>query len=436
MKTKETVKTSSLLNKERSGVVNIRNQNHLAFIRHYLQCRNQAMAYRKVYKCSAATARANGNKLYNRPEIKAAILQKTAALEQRARDMAESEITAALAEQYLSIHEKRMLLTAMMRGRHKVNRYFKMKDEVKILEDNLPPHTLLRAIDMDTRLENGWYDRKPLPQTPAEKLLQKEQEKKRKEEEERKNAERQKNLVVVFGRKSCNSQYPDLAPEEEKALWQLSLQYESIDAKAMPLPGKFADCGCTMERNMDTGMYYMACPDEPEANAVTARENSVLVSPQSLQPLDDEELARIAKNSPLISAALRNELTIVLRPGGNRGHAATTTPVIELPPPVCTADAGTQAEEIATDDNHPLQAQGAAGLAPGTGDYRPAKEISEEYWQAWVNNATQKNHASYREVFALCKAGSLPPEKRKVIELTSAWEFHPQNPQLIRKKIA
>ncbi|HEY9177713.1 MAG TPA: hypothetical protein VIN07_08490, partial [Flavipsychrobacter sp.] len=57
-------------------------------------------------------------------------------------------------EKLLTINEKRTVLTKIIKGETKRVRYVKVKYGVQKVEEDLPADTVLRAIDLDTRLEN------------------------------------------------------------------------------------------------------------------------------------------------------------------------------------------------------------------------------------------------------------------------------------------
>lgn len=283
---------------------------HLAFARHYLKGCTQAEAYLKVYGGSHANAKSRGSDLCKRNDIAAYLAQHHLA----DYEDTEAELEVHARQKKLDIDTRRELLAAIALGERTYNRHYNVKGELITKTDELPPNALLRAIELDAKLEAGWYDRKPMPKlTPEEKQQQKEMEKKKKEEEERKKAQRFKTLIYYQGTKCYNPKFQDLTPLEEKALWQLSLKHEAIDAAAIPLEDKYLDCGCVTKRNMDTGIFYIECPGGAEYENIP--DKSPKVTDEDLQPLDEQQLADIVENNPMIAAAINNEHTIVLRPG-------------------------------------------------------------------------------------------------------------------------
>lgn len=406
------------------GVGGIKNPKHRAFIRHYLRLGNITEAYLRAYPDSSrSTAATNGSKLCGDPLIKAEIERRQTRLEEEAMEIAETEIRTDLAAHYVSIHEKRLLLTDMMRGRHKVNRYFKMKDEIKILEDNLPPQSLLRAIDMDTRLENGWYDRKPLP-------LMKEQKQKAEQP-----LPMPTDNFIFIGNTCFDNKAPVLTDEELTALWQLSLTHDNI-ITPMPVLGEKYKYDVKLTKCPNTGRWVSDCSQELIEAMKNDRGSLVNISSGNSESMDCSRIAEIIKSNNIISRACNREICVVLYGGSNiKKEIRSEEPNTDTPPPADTPPPPDDNTQPACLQEAPL-IDVTGSLLNDKNEYRPVLEICREYRKVYAGQVNPATYKDYKELVAVYKGSKYPPHLRKNIELQSSWQYHPENPSLIHKKSA
>lgn len=396
------------------------NSKHLTVIRHYLVHGNKTEAYRQVYtNCADSAARQSAHKLFNRADVKAYIEQEEAA----AKAVVEAEIAEELKAKIFDTLKRRALLADIMTGTRKANRYFKVHGALVPIVDELPPNALLKAIELDTKIEAGWYDRKPLP---GESKIMKEP------------PPPPKPVVnaVYFGCEPFDNhdeRWPVLTEDEEKALWQLSLSHELIITPPPPLTPRQESLGMIKCKNEKTGHWYLTCPAR-SVEKLTDKEKSAKVSLENDQPIDNERLDNIIKNSEFITGLLNYEYNLLLfrgdRSASKQDKTATAKPK-EIPADVPVAP-GEQIDKVveATAEESP-----AEELQEDT-EYLPLQDTCKQYWNDAVNRQTKRSLDAYKELEQLWKARDKPPAKRKDIESKTTWQFHPENPFLIRKKSA
>ena len=71
---------------------------------------------------------------------------------------------------------------------------------------------------------------------------------------------------------------------------------------------------------------------------------------------------------------------------------------------------------------------------PADNSYLPADEVREMLWQKYLHGKGDENLKGYRALFKMLGVGYLPQRYRWQAENEAGWEFHPHDPQLIRKK--
>lgn len=109
------------------------------------------MAYPKASNNSVYAA---ASRLMARPDVSAWIAETEQRMHDRVMRQVEQEQGDTLKEQLLTINQKRAVLTKIITGETKRVRHIKTKYSYEKVEDDLPIYAVLRAIDMDTRLEN------------------------------------------------------------------------------------------------------------------------------------------------------------------------------------------------------------------------------------------------------------------------------------------
>ena len=128
---------------------------HLQFCLYYLQTNEPAVAYSMTYpKASTKSLYAAASRLLARPDVTAWINETRYRMQERLlQEIEEKEVTQKK-EELLSINQKRAVLTRIINGETRRTRHIKTKYGCTKVQDDLPIYAVLRAIDMDTRLEN------------------------------------------------------------------------------------------------------------------------------------------------------------------------------------------------------------------------------------------------------------------------------------------
>lgn len=128
---------------------------HLQFCLYYLQTNEPAVAYSMAYpKASTKSLYAAASRLLARPDVTAWINETRYRMQERLlQEIEEKEVTQKK-EALLSINQKRAVLTRIINGETRRTRHIKTKYGCTKVQDDLPIYAVLRAIDMDTRLEN------------------------------------------------------------------------------------------------------------------------------------------------------------------------------------------------------------------------------------------------------------------------------------------
>lgn len=128
---------------------------HLKFCLFYLQTNDPGVAYKMVYpKANNHSVYAAASRLMARPDVSAWIKETEERVHDRALREIEEDMGGVLKNQLLTINQKRAVLTKIITGETKRVRHIKTKYSYEKVEDDLPVYAVLRAIDMDTRLEN------------------------------------------------------------------------------------------------------------------------------------------------------------------------------------------------------------------------------------------------------------------------------------------
>ena len=123
---------------------------HHEFLTHYLACGNQFEAYKKAYpNAEGRSLKTSANRLLRSPGIQAKL--------QEAQQQVMAGVVTTLQQtttvQLATIQQKRALLARIISGDYKVRRYIRLGTELQMVEEDVSPFALLRAIDLDTRLE-------------------------------------------------------------------------------------------------------------------------------------------------------------------------------------------------------------------------------------------------------------------------------------------
>ena len=128
---------------------------HLQFCIYYMQTGDPQVAYKMTYPHAAVKSlKASVSRLMARPDVAEWVNGTEERVHNRMMRQFHSEHYDQFKEKLLTINEKRTVLTKIIKGETKRVRYVKVKYGVQKVEEDLSADTVLRAIDLDTRLEN------------------------------------------------------------------------------------------------------------------------------------------------------------------------------------------------------------------------------------------------------------------------------------------
>lgn len=133
---------------------------HQLFAHHYILSGDKEKAYKTAYPAANGEPLKNAaRRLINHPEVRDYINKRMEELQQNAANSYHEEQKRREEAEYATLLLKRKVLRNMIDGKHKQLRYFKFKDHVETIEENLSPFVILRAIELDTKLAAEWYSR-------------------------------------------------------------------------------------------------------------------------------------------------------------------------------------------------------------------------------------------------------------------------------------
>lgn len=130
---------------------------HEVFIRGMLAHGDKIKAYKEAYpSVTLASARKAANRLLTYTHIK----QRIEPVLQHARINAMQQLERATGQRILNklvtVYEQRVLLAGIIRGEIMLQRAIKIKGRIEIAEQDLDPFVVLKAIELDCKLEAGY----------------------------------------------------------------------------------------------------------------------------------------------------------------------------------------------------------------------------------------------------------------------------------------
>ena len=128
---------------------------HLQFCIYYMQTGDPQVAYKMTYpRAAVKSLKASVSRLMARPDVAEWVNGTEERVHNRMMRKFHNEHYDSFKEKLLTINEKRTVLTKIITGETKRIRFVKAKYGVQKVEEDLPVYAVLRAIDLDTRLEN------------------------------------------------------------------------------------------------------------------------------------------------------------------------------------------------------------------------------------------------------------------------------------------
>jgi hypothetical protein len=134
------------------------------FAHHYLLSGDKNKAYKAAYPDASGEAlKIAARRLVNHPDVRQYISDRLATAQQEAVNRYHEEEQRLAEQEYATMLLKRRQLRAIIAGEVKIKRYYRVKDRLEMVETDMPPFMIIRAIEADTRLANDWYSRKGQP---------------------------------------------------------------------------------------------------------------------------------------------------------------------------------------------------------------------------------------------------------------------------------
>lgn len=133
---------------------------HKLFAHHYLATSDKLKAYKIAYPNAGGEAlKTAARRLLRKPEVQDYIERQLKEATQNVIEKERLQEQQRQEEELATLTLKRKVLLQMIKGEHKVTRHYKIKDHLEAVENDINPHALLRAIELDTKLEKNWFDR-------------------------------------------------------------------------------------------------------------------------------------------------------------------------------------------------------------------------------------------------------------------------------------
>lgn len=368
---------------------------HAIFVTEILKHGDREAAYGKAYPNAKPNSRKPAAcRLASRPEIKQVIEEKQSKAIRKGFEAAEAEAAERYKQEFLSITDKRMELADIVRRKARMNRYYKDEGEIKHIEvtvDN--PFAILRAIELDTKLEAEYFAKKPKEEkaTKPGKLPRLE-------------PGMYQRFVYIGKEPFEKTEYDPLTDEEYDNLIRASLTDPEIIIPEPILTPQLQKFDCHVERDMDTGKYEIVCP----ADKVELREENGEMVYYGINEEGTNGLTTVNTDDAQL---IENQ---------QQGKSQETNSKSQTPEPPLGGKGVKPAEKTS--------------LLPGGGregrQWFDADAVVQEYFRQYREAQTYKNMMLHRNMVKLYKSYGKP--EQAALEKQTGWEFHPEDESLIR----
>ncbi|WP_276132782.1 hypothetical protein [Polluticoccus soli] len=363
---------------------------HLIYVKEYIRTGDKERAYGKAYPNAQPQSRKPAAwRLSRRPEIQELIDEKQKASIEKGFAAAEAEAAERHKKDFLSLHERRVELARIVRRQARMNKYYKFKEEVKTMEvtvDN--PAAILRAIELDTKLEAEYFAKKP--------AVEKAKETRTDEEKFR--------LLIYIDKKAFGGEEEDLTDEEYDYAIKQSLTNDGFRICPPKLRPDWEELGCVIHRDMETGKYEYHCPAD---KVKTRQENGKTIYYYEQEEKDKEQVTSGNIDSRQTTGTEHEAEKSLMR------HAEPE----KLPPQPPVRQYIYPTDRAATKRD----------------EWAPIERVLDDYWEYYLKNQNMTNMRGHEAIVRLSRSRNLPPEKRRELELETGWEFHPDRPGLVRR---
>jgi hypothetical protein len=361
-------------------------RNHEKFVRHYIKCGDKEKAYKKVYPgTSKQSARTGAARLLAREDVQAAVEKLKGPLREKEMVKLQEAVKEQMQLDILDTLQKRHHCAQIVLGKRKVLRHIRLKDRVEDVYDDPSPAAILRAIELDTKLEHGWHIRDK--RAAAEK---------KKKDEEPKYPE------------GCEIEIHEF--EKTDPEMELRRQWEAANPDKVNIE--------IIEKNESftlSGRKYLVTPPWQSDPDWYEKQGGI---PQNLPDQANQENREnhgsesVADCSNHPAQATENQNSA--KPHPENSQAAINTLFNKSP-------------NMSISNKSPLQGDS------GYEDYKPLGKTIEEHYLIYLKDQHSINYRNHQNLLKLYEARKLPEEERAVIEKQTGWEFHPHNYGYIRK---
>jgi hypothetical protein len=386
------------------------NRKQERFAMEYIRTGDATEAYKTAYGAkNDEAARTAAARLLKRPEVEDYVTSVTESLKKKARAEIEEEAKNRIKREMLSIEQKRIALADMVLGRHKVRRHLKYKDHSEEVFDDPSPLAILRAIEVDSKLAHGWYDRSTRQSSNK--------------------------------RNGWNDEPPcpdgmDIVIEG----WDKDDERRTLVRKLWELDNpdkiKIISRDKTEEGAEVSFIEYLEIPpwkNDPEwfdkqspNHTLKTPASDLGLSPGLTKKEFNDPKIRADNTSPFQGDLDRQENNN--NRSGVEQHRDSVTKCNILTPnpsdsqPVKATVTGSPKPPVVTNKTSPEE-----------DGYRPLGQIWEELYTTYLRNQHSGTYRAYRAVEILRDARHLPPGELRKVELDTGWECHPVNRRYIRK---
>jgi hypothetical protein len=368
---------------------------HLIWVKEFIQHGDAQKAYGKAYpKTKPQCLSAAASRLFKRPEIKQLVEEKQAEAMEKGFAAAEAEAAERYKQEFLSIYERRAELACIVRRQARMNKYYKFKEEVKTMDvpvDN--PNAIMRAIELDAKLEAEYFSKKAIATARQEKKEEKKEE--------------GKIIFYVYDEKRSFDSGEDLTDEELEFLLKESLTNPDVVVSPPTLTYMHEKLGCECERDMETGRYEIVCPGDK----VVAKEVDGEIRHFGIRENPQPDLTIVNTDSPQRLEDQDIEKKPIKRQTPDDKH--------QIP-----------------DSNHQsrwLSGPNTIDEHHNTNEWQNVHQIIKQYVQRTRGNHSELYRQELLNMNKLYKNRNSAVNRPKLEELTG-WEFHPYDNELVRRK--
>jgi hypothetical protein len=421
-------------------------RNHEKFVRFYIKCHDQLKAYKKVYSTANKTSvRTGAARLMAREDIKAAIEKINGPAREKETAQLQETVKEQLKLDIIDNLRRRHECAQIILGKKKIARHFKFKDHIETVEDEPSPAALLRAIELDAKLEYGWHirergavaekrkkDEEPkypqgceveiheFEETDPEKILRRQWEA---ENPDKVNIDIiQKNESFTISAKN----YLEAPPWQTDPDWyenQSNNSTETIQYNATLIPQKLPQNDYISNESPHQGDRGLSSKSHLQFTTIEKISNSVAIcSNNPSKSIEHQSTVKAVLENSDATFNTHNESAPTLK---GDDVLQNETESGGIPPFRMTAN--NKNETFGGRGNNRVKP------TPPEEDYTPLGKTIEEYYLIYLNDQHSINYRNHQNLLKMYETRKLPKEERAEVEKQTGWQFHPDNYGYIRK---